>query len=74
MREKPSQSTIHASFDGITPAYAGKTVPKAIAYGAERDHPRVCGKNAQANIATLRGKGSPPRMREKPSSTPSSKH
>ena len=53
------------AIDGITPAYAGKS----LAYGAQdvtpRDHPRVCGEKVVLIICATVYIGSPPRMRGK---------
>ena len=50
----------------ITPADAGKTVQHGNAQRRKQDHPRGCGENCFAGLATSRAQGSPPRMRGKP--------
>ena len=54
---------------GITPACAGKTLVLQSAPIAHRDHPRVCGKNLINCSSAGRSVGSPPRVREKQTST-----
>ena len=49
----------------ITPAYAGKTRPKAAKRCAPWDHPRVCGKDQMRKLFLKPLRGSPPRMRER---------
>ena len=57
----------------ITPADAGKTSRKAIAFSLSSDHPRGCGENSTVCADMLVSSGSPPRMRGKrPISLPSS--
>ena len=51
-----------------TPAYAGKTCSVGRVLRAFWDHPRVCGKNAAKLLICSMYWGSPPRVREKPSS------
>ena len=50
----------------ITPAYAGKTYLTASQCRACKDHPRVCGKDPNYGGNLDLNKGSPPRMRERP--------
>ena len=50
---------------GITPAYAGKSHSLFGTFGAERDHPRVCGEKHEPPCAQGLIVGSPPRMRGK---------
>ena len=45
MREKRGTIERHRLKDGITPAYAGKTLLRILSGILSRDHPRVCGKN-----------------------------
>ena len=52
-------------FDGITPAYAGKSRFLPTAFHRGRDHPRVCGEKSYANRTQMGHIGSPPRMRGK---------
>ena len=49
----------------ITPADAGKTVNHQIQKTNDRDHPRGCGENEEAERALVCVNGSPPRMRGK---------
>ena len=49
----------------ITPAYAGKTKKGDLENGSIKDHPRVCGKDAQFRDLSDLFQGSPPRMRER---------
>ena len=49
----------------ITPADAGKTLPRSISPTLARDHPRGCGENRQMTSGREYIKGSPPRMRGK---------
>ena len=51
----------------ITPADAGKTSHCAKAHRGHEDHPRGCGENCPDIIRGDTGRGSPPRMRGKPS-------
>ena len=50
---------------GITPAYAGKSIFNGGLRVRDRDHPRVCGEKKSLVTLTLTGVGSPPRMRGK---------
>ena len=50
----------------ITPACAGKTRFARLNNVKPLDHPRVCGKNADAQARKITTTGSPPRVREKP--------
>ena len=52
---------------GITPAYAGKSIPCRFPADGERDHPRVCGEKPAKISRDTAKKGSPPRMRGKDS-------
>ena len=52
---------------GITPAHAGKTIPRNIKFIRFEDHPRACGENAIFRTTINISWGSPPRMRGKPS-------
>ena len=51
--------------DGITPAYAGKSLCQLSYARAYRDHPRVCGEKSSLIYSAESFKGSPPRMRGK---------
>ena len=50
---------------GITPAYAGKSVPALAFFRVLWDHPRVCGEKASIRSGSRASQGSPPRMRGK---------
>ena len=50
MRGKPPSPTAISFRQGITPAYAGKTVNGAIRANRIQDHPRVCGENPHSNF------------------------
>ena len=50
---------------GITPAYAGKSLRRAIQEEADRDHPRLCGEKPPSACTGGRCGGSPPPMRGK---------
>ena len=52
--------------NGITPAYAGKTMLRQPECACRTDHPRVCGENFDEILSLEGGAGSPPRMRGKP--------
>ena len=58
---KPSELTVN----GITPAYAGKSVYRSGLHRTEGDHPRVCGEKKRNNVHFRIISGSPPRMRGK---------
>ncbi|SCQ64065.1 Hypothetical protein PFR_JS9-2_2013 [Propionibacterium freudenreichii] len=49
--------------EGITPAYAGRTLAEHPPEGRSPDHPRVCGENPEVKECTAVLIGSPPRMR-----------
>ena len=49
----------------ITPAYAGKRLPKEIDEMFPEDHPRVCGEKKETRFYYEKHLGSPPRMRGK---------
>ena len=51
----------------ITPACAGKTGCPGTAAPARQDHPRVCGENSRLRGVHTSRRGSPPRVRGKPS-------
>ena len=52
--------------EGITPAYAGKTLRQRVNDCLYKDHPRVCGENRHTHDEDKIPEGSPPRMRGKP--------
>ena len=53
--------------EGITPAYAGKSLPGILTCTMSRDHPRVCGEKEPDAPERASCLGSPPRMRGKES-------
>ena len=65
MRERQCMSLSDGICARITPAYAGKTIPRVHQYMLKRDHPRVCGKDCMCVALSLQPAGSPPRMRER---------
>ena len=65
MRGKAFQLFFGLVSDGITPAYAGKSLLAADYHPTLRDHPRVCGEKTLYNGIRLVVLGSPPRMRGK---------
>ncbi len=74
MRGKVLHPEVLCDFDGITPAYAGKSdVPVAICAMLE-DHPRVCGEKEPQCYEDLAGLGSPPRMRGKVCESQGARH
>ena len=50
---------------GITPACAGKPLPRCSRPNAQRDHPRVCGENTRMFPCLCSNRESPPRVRGK---------
>ena len=65
MRERPLSRALLEHQKGITPAYAGKTLPACFRLVCAGDHPRVCGKDLAWLMFLTRRRGSPPRMRER---------
>ena len=65
MRGKVFMRVIDSDGEGITPAYAGKRVPKIPQTQRMRDHPRLCGEKLTAPETKKGGTGSPPPMRGK---------
>ena len=65
MRGKGYIMDTDANENGITPAYAGKSLPAMLTTSGDRDHPRVCGEKPCTPPLTRWGRGSPPRMRGK---------
>ena len=65
MRGKVCMATGLRVSDGITPAYAGKSLSCARGLTRARDHPRVCGEKKSHTITSRVCLGSPPRMRGK---------
>ena len=54
---------------GITPAWAGKSMPGDGASGVKPDHPRVGGEKLNAGVPEQEIEGSPPRGRGKVAGT-----
>ena len=52
-------------FDGITPAYAGKSFCGQSACISQQDHPRLCGEKEKKAKRNATIEGSPPPMRGK---------
>ena len=71
MRGKPEHCIPTVETFRITPADAGKTEYYAFPDEETGDHPRGCGENPKSSYVGLLAKGSPPRMRGKPSRVPS---
>ena len=65
MRGKDQVDVVNVPFEGITPAYAGKSRIRGGCVGAGGDHPRVCGEKPYTRRMRRRRRGSPPRMRGK---------
>ena len=68
VREKRSNVVSNFTLLRITPACAGKTKPMKKRLCQHQDHPRVCGKNKIGRTVERPTPGSPPRVREKPTS------
>ena len=69
MRGKVSKENVPVLINGITPAYAGKSVKLLAPWSGFQDHPRLCGEKKQKSVSSLTVPGSPPPMRGKGSST-----
>ena len=65
MRGKAVRNETGTSWQGITPAYAGKSLLLRHQFFSRWDHPRVCGEKFSAHSARRYRTGSPPRMRGK---------
>ena len=65
MRGKAALSASAAGSEGITPAYAGKSLKSDDADVTYKDHPRVCGEKLPDTHYLHIFLGSPPRMRGK---------
>ena len=65
VRGKVLDTVIEHAFDGITPAYAGKSWCSSSSSGAQWDHPRMCGEKALKSWLMSGDVGSPPRVRGK---------
>ena len=53
------------SYEGITPAHAGKSNRDVCPGIPSRDHPRTCGEKETPRCSGCRRLGSPPHMRGK---------
>ena len=51
--------------DGITPAYAGKSLSEKVVSPLRRDHPRVCWEKRFSAVFHRATSGSPPHVRGK---------
>ena len=65
MRGKAQAEQVRRFLNGITPAYAGKSVSRLLRKASLWDHPRVCGEKPRSAHQRARLWGSPPRMRGK---------
>ena len=65
MRGKAKPANIVQSWEGITPAYAGKSKRSEDAATFQWDHPRLCGEKGFWNRCKCSREGSPPPMRGK---------
>ena len=63
MRGRVCMTTLWTSQNGITPAYAGKSLLPSENVLQVEDHPRVCGEEHFGGLALPVVEGSPPRMR-----------
>ena len=65
MRGKVFFSVTGKVYNGITPAYAGKSAGRKAAVCGRKDHPRLCGEKLTQNCGRHQVAGSPPPMRGK---------
>ncbi len=65
MRGKVHTYTEMTDKQGITPAYAGKSIFEFCIRGFDRDHPRLCGEKSEPENCDMNNQGSPPPMRGK---------
>ena len=65
MRGKQICSCVSPPEYRITPADAGKTLPRPTSSATFWDHPRGCGENSMLSFPIFSASGSPPRMRGK---------
>ena len=65
MRGKDCQSRGIMPANGITPAYAGKSLPSDLSQLPPEDHPRLCGEKTSFSCPSASVVGSPPPMRGK---------
>ena len=69
MRGKVKHSIVIKFNNGITPAYAGKSLQKPLTKRTGKDHPRMCGEKASEYTCPLISLGSPPHVRGKACAT-----
>ena len=69
MRGKVLYFTLLYFLEGITPAYAGKSLGSISIRSHIRDHPRLCGEKLTVLVYPLHVQGSPPPMRGKGTAT-----
>ena len=65
MRGKVNRYPVQIPVNGITPAYAGKSLQRLVRPCSSKDHPRVCGEKPMRIVWEHAKEGSPPRMRGK---------
>ena len=65
MRGKAENFPVQSGWQGITPAYAGKSAKYGIPESELQDHPRLCGEKVVAINGEKSVTGSPPPMRGK---------
>ena len=65
VRGKGELDAYRSSWEGITPAYAGKSRSGQTTPQHQRDHPRVCGEKRHRSSSVSVAPGSPPRVRGK---------
>ena len=65
MRGKAAESEENIPINRITPAYAGKSLPRQTPSAATQDHPRLCGEKLLLSHCHTLPEGSPPPMRGK---------
>ena len=65
MRGKVGISYSLSAVNGITPAYAGKSLNGAAMWNVCTDHPRLCGEKVLVYLVLICHLGSPPPMRGK---------
>ena len=72
MRGKDNRPRYPGTCPGITPAHAGKSAYYTDVLQLRRDHPRVCGEKRRLAGCAPFAEGSPPRMRGKVLTIPTS--
>ena len=65
MRGKGARNGEIIAVTGITPAYAGKSLPSLSFAHTYWDHPRICGEKDFMSLLRVISRGSPPHMRGK---------